>query len=83
MLRHPSILKFDGLEDTSDGIWLATEQVTPLENVLEDLSAAEIVAGIYSVLEGLVFLHERVRWLSFLWSFELQFDTVVVFIKVK
>ena len=63
VLRHPSILKFDGLQNTSDGVWLATEQVTPLESVLEQLSSAEIVAGIYSILEALVFLHDRVsRW---------------------
>lgn len=60
VLRHPSILKFDALEKNEKGIFLATEQVTPLETALEDMSSTEIVAGIYNILEGVAFLHERV-----------------------
>ena len=59
-LRHPSILKFLGLTKASHGLMLVTEHATPLEIAIETLSAAEIAAGLYNIIEALVFLHDTV-----------------------
>ena len=39
---------------------MVTEPVRPLESVIQTLDTSEIVAGLYNVVEALVFLHERV-----------------------
>ncbi|XP_014665247.1 PREDICTED: protein-associating with the carboxyl-terminal domain of ezrin-like [Priapulus caudatus] len=59
ILRHPTILKFFASCQNVEGTFLITEQVKPLKLVLDALSAAEICAGLYNVLEAACFLHER------------------------
>ncbi|XP_071489082.1 protein-associating with the carboxyl-terminal domain of ezrin-like [Diadema antillarum] len=59
VLRHPTILKFFASCNNVDSTYLITEQVKPLELVIEMLSPEEICAGIYNVVEALSFLHDR------------------------
>ena len=43
-----------------DGPFLITEQVVPLQSVLDTLSAVEICSGLHTILEALSFLHDKV-----------------------
>ncbi|EDO34376.1 predicted protein [Nematostella vectensis] len=59
VLRHPAILKYYSSHNGSDEVAMVTEPVEPLEHVLNDLAVDEIVAGIYNIVQALVFLHDN------------------------
>ena len=61
LLRHPYIVRFLSWKKTSTGGQLVTEPVKPLESVIDSLTALEISAGLYNVIDAVTFLHDKVR----------------------
>ena len=59
-LRHPCLVRWLASGRSAEGLYLVTEQVRPLAMALPWLSAMEVAAGLYHVLEALVFLHHTV-----------------------
>lgn len=62
-LRHPCIVKYLNTANMSSELYLVIERSSPLPDLLETLDplGLEITTGIYSVMEGLSFLHEQAR----------------------
>ncbi|XP_069122020.1 protein-associating with the carboxyl-terminal domain of ezrin-like [Argopecten irradians] len=58
-LRHPSIVRFLASGDQSSHTYIVAERVVPVLSVLDTHSSIEICAGLFSILEGLSFLHEK------------------------
>ncbi|KAJ8300191.1 hypothetical protein KUTeg_021710 [Tegillarca granosa] len=58
-IRHPCVLHYLSSGEVSSGSYLVTERVTPLRQVIDTLDPVEVCAGLFDVLQGLSFLHER------------------------
>ena len=55
VLRHPSLVKFQGIFTASDGrLVLVTEPVSPLLTIIESMTVEEITAGQCSMLSSLM-----------------------------
>ncbi|KND00058.1 SCY1 protein kinase [Spizellomyces punctatus DAOM BR117] len=58
-IRHPGIIKFINADLDQNGVFIATEPVTPLSKVLDSLSPEEVSMGIYNILKTVDFLHRQ------------------------
>ena len=68
VLKHPALLKHHWSYENSEEFCMVTEPIRPLESVIQTLDTTEIIAGLYNVVEALVFLHETVSLCS-LWIY--------------
>lgn len=59
LYRHPCILKYVSSWSKGSKFFLATEQVKPLIQSIENQSTLQICMGLYNILRTLVFLHEK------------------------
>ena len=53
-------MKFLAAGKKASNYVLVTELIQPLDLVLDNLSPTEICAGMFNIIEGLVFLHDKV-----------------------
>lgn len=60
IIRHPGIVKFLAAGQKGSSYILLTESVRPLEKVLSTLSSTEVCAGLFNIIEAMVFLHDKV-----------------------
>ncbi|KAF4528699.1 hypothetical protein B566_EDAN017240 [Ephemera danica] len=61
LYRHPGIVKYVDTWIQSSSLYLATERVVPLAQVLPTLSSLQACLGLRSILSALVFLHDRAQ----------------------
>lgn len=59
LYRHPCILKYITSWSKGSKFYLATEEVSPLVQVISSQSALQICVGLHSILRAILFLHEK------------------------
>ncbi|KAK9498777.1 hypothetical protein O3M35_003339 [Rhynocoris fuscipes] len=57
--RHPNILKYVASWKVNEQIYLATEEVNTLQNVINKQTSLQICIGLHSILKAISFLHEK------------------------
>ncbi|XP_073993884.1 protein-associating with the carboxyl-terminal domain of ezrin isoform X2 [Rhodnius prolixus] len=57
--RHPNILKYVASWRVNDQVYLATEEVNTLQNVISKQTSLQICIGLHSILNAISFLHEK------------------------
>lgn len=62
--RHPNILKYVASWRVNDQVYLATEEVNTLQNVISKQTSLQICIGLHSILNAISFLHEKVSSLN-------------------
>ncbi|CAA9997182.1 unnamed protein product, partial [Nesidiocoris tenuis] len=55
--RHPNILKYVASWNSGNHLFLATEEVTPLVNVISKQTPLQICIGLQCILKAIHFLH--------------------------
>lgn len=59
--RHPCILKYVSTWSHAGRFHLATEEVRPLTQVLDQQTSLQVCLGLHSILKAIVFLHEKAK----------------------
>lgn len=57
--RHPCILKYVTSWSKGSKFFLSTEEVKPLVQVIELQTSLQICVGLHSILQALLFLHDK------------------------